>query len=137
MNLFLLTLTSKVEIIDLICLSYYIISIDIAIQLLNDNRFSNKTMMKKRKDNDSIFEEDELFDSRKKELMIIEDELISNFDNYNSIIISGNWGSGKTSLVNVLKGRLSKKYEIIDIQCGVECDLKSMLENIALQIERI
>ena len=39
--------------------------------------------------------------------------------------------------MNILKNNLSKKYEIIDIQCGVECDLEIMLNIISSQIEKI
>ena len=79
-----------------------------------------------------------LFKTRKKQLDIVKKELLDNYDENNSIVISGLWGSGKTSFVNALKKQLSiEGNEIVNIQCGVECDLNQMLRNMSNQIEEI
>lgn len=80
-----------------------------------------------------------MFSSRRKQLKFVKKELINKFDNINSVVISGNWGTGKSSFVNALKNELLKdnNVDIINIQCGIECDLKQILNSISLQIENI
>ena len=64
-----------------------------------------------------INSKDRLFPTRKKELEYILNYFKeNNIDEPFSISISGKWGEGKSSLVNVLKMELESQYIIIDIQ---------------------
>lgn len=103
------------------------------------NHISNKTEDEVSLKNDSPIDcKKNLFKTRKKQLDIVKKELLDNYDENNSIVISGLWGSGKTSFVNALKKQLSiEGNEIVNIQCGVECDLNQMLRNMSNQIEEI
>lgn len=88
-----------------------------------------------------IEEKNELFFSRQKQLESVKNELLSKFNEINSVIIAGDWGTGKSSFINVLKKELlenkNENIEIVNVECGIECDLKQILNSISSQIEKI
>ena len=83
-----------------------------------------------------IKREENLFRSRRRQL----DNLCKELDKFSgepfAVAISGEWGSGKTSFVRVLKEKLNQA-EFIEIECGIEYDVKAVLKDIALQMQDI
>ena len=53
-----------------------------------------------------------------------------------AIAISGEWGSGKTSFVNALKGKL-KQVEFVNVECVIEYDIKAVLRELSSQLQEI
>ena len=138
LTIFICLAISKLTIFELVVAQMLIIVINIVITKLS----LESTNIKKRQNFYScvpINSSDQLFSSRRKQLKFVKKELINKFDNINSVVISGNWGTGKSSFVNALKNELLKdnNVDIINIQCGIECDLKQILNSISLQIENI
>ena len=80
--------------------------------------------------------EDQLFSSRKREL----DNFIKDMKNMTlepyAIMLSGEWGYGKTSFVNAFRTRMNH-HEFISIEAGFEYDTGKLLDEIARQLEGI
>lgn len=83
-----------------------------------------------------IAKKEDLFESRKQQLNQVCREL-ERFDTEPfAVAVSGKWGTGKTSFVNVLKENL-KNAEFINIRCGIEYNAKSVLTDISKQMQKI
>lgn len=136
-EIFICSMILKLTVFELLLLFMNIIVIDIIISLLLEKTIDEKKI--NIKNCMPIESNNQLFSSRKKQLEFVQKELINKFDDINSVVISGNWGTGKSSFVNVLKKELLKEkmVDIINVQCGIECDLKQILNSISLQIENI
>ena len=86
-----------------------------------------------------IVREEDLFRSRRHQL----DNLCKELDQFSgepfAVAISGKWGSGKTSFVKVLKKKINQvnQAEFVEIECGIEYDVKAVLKDIALQMQEI
>lgn len=86
-----------------------------------------------------IMQEEDLFAGRKKQL----DSLIGELNQFSgepfAVVISGEWGSGKTSLVNILRVKMEdcEKAEFVEVECGVEYDVKGILNDLATQIQDV
>lgn len=86
-----------------------------------------------------IMHEEDLFDGRRKQL----DSLIRELNQFSgepfAVVISGEWGSGKTSLVNILRNKMEdgEKAEFVEVECGVEYDVKGILNDLAAQIQDV
>lgn len=86
-----------------------------------------------------IMHEQDLFDGRRKQL----DSLIRELNQFSgepfAIVISGEWGSGKTSLVNVLRNKMEdgEKAEFVEVECGIEYDVKGILNDLSAQIQDV
>jgi hypothetical protein len=86
----------------------------------------------------AILNENELFEQRKNQL----DILMYHFEDYDreytSLYLNGEWGEGKTSLLNVLKQRLDNRdISYIYIDPNIDSDLISMLKQVKEQLEKI
>ena len=107
----------------------------------NNNQENNEQEKEIKTNHKPIEEKNELFFSRQKQLESVKNELLSKFNEINSVIIAGDWGTGKSSFINVLKKELlenkNEKAEIVNVECGIECDLKQILNSISSQIEKI
>lgn len=83
-----------------------------------------------------IMHEEDLFDGRKNQL----DSLIRELGQFSgepfAVVISGEWGSGKTSLVNILRDKM-EKTEFVEVQCGIDYDVKGILNDLAIQIQDV
>lgn len=83
-----------------------------------------------------ISREEDLFDSRKRQL----DSLCKELEQFRgepfAVAISGKWGSGKTSFINALKEKLSQA-EFVNVECSIEYDVKATLKDLASQIQEI
>lgn len=84
----------------------------------------------------SVEQEEDLFKSRKRQLNRICIELEAFSGEPFAIAISGEWGSGKTSFVNALKGRL-KQVEFVNVECSIEYDIKAVLRELSSQLQEI
>ena len=84
----------------------------------------------------SVEQEEDLFKSRKRQLNRICIELEAFSGETFAIAISGEWGSGKTSFVNALKGRL-KQVEFVNVECSIEYDIKAVLRELSSQLQEI
>ena len=83
-----------------------------------------------------IAKKEDLFESRKQQLNQVCREL-ERFDTEPfAVAVSGKWGTGKTSFVNVLKENL-KNAEFINVRCGIEYNAKSVLTDISTQMQKI
>lgn len=83
-----------------------------------------------------IMHEEDLFVGRKNQL----DSLIRELGQFSgepfAVVISGEWGSGKTSLVNILRDKM-KKAEFVEVECGIDYDVKGILNDLAIQIQDV
>lgn len=83
-----------------------------------------------------VEQEKDLFKSRMRQL----NNLCAELKEFNgepfAIAISGEWGSGKTSFINVLKRKL-KQVEFVNVECAIEYDIKAVLREISSQIQEI
>lgn len=86
-----------------------------------------------------IMHEEDLFGGRRNQL----DSLIRELSQFSgepfAVVISGEWGSGKTSLVNILRDKMEEgeKAEFVDVECGIEYDVKGILNDLAAQIQNV
>ena len=53
-----------------------------------------------------------------------------------AVMLSAEWGSGKTSFMNILKGTI-REAEFIEVEGGFEYDVESMLKDIEIQLQSI
>lgn len=151
-EVFFLSLLKRLELIEFLLAFIFLIAINILIEILKgkksdkevNNQKNEETNDQKLTNSKPIIDKGELFDSRKKQLILVKKELQNKFNEINSVMIEGDWGTGKTSFVNVLKEELkikeeekAKEVKIINVQCGVECDLKQVLNSISSQFETI
>lgn len=79
---------------------------------------------------------EDLFESRKRQLDNLCKELEQSREEPFAVAISGEWGSGKTSFVNVLKEKLSQA-EFVNVECSIEYDVKAALKDLSSQIQEI
>ena len=87
----------------------------------------------------AIMQEEEMFGGRKNQL----DSLIRELSQFSgesfAVVISGEWGSGKTSLVNILRDKMEEgeKAEFVEVECGIDYDIKGILNDLATQIQEV
>ena len=84
----------------------------------------------------SVEQEEDLFKSRRRQLNNLCKELEEFSGEPFAIAISGEWGSGKTSFVNALKGKL-KQVEFVNVECVIEYDIKAVLRELSSQLQEI
>lgn len=77
-----------------------------------------------------------MFESRKQQLSQVCRKLERLDTEPFAVAVSGKWGTGKTSFVNVLKENL-KNAEFINVRCGIEYNAKSVLTDISTQMQKI
>lgn len=80
-----------------------------------------------------ILEEEELFGTRKTQLKRFLGELEGLYNEPYAVMISGAWGSGKTSFVNALEKNV-KNAEFVHVECGIERSVEGVLNSISTQI---
>lgn len=80
--------------------------------------------------------ETELFITRQKQVDNFCVELHNIGSEPFAVMISGAWGSGKTSFLNVLKSKMTDA-EFVDVEGGFDYDVKGMLNDIEKQIQLI
>lgn len=139
----LLAIMGRLEIIELvvavigcITLKTLTVYIDSCIRRHCDAERNNETMT----EDCPISIEEDLFGTRKRQLYSLCDELNRCCRGFGeepfAVAISGKWGSGKTSFVNVLKRKLNRA-EVVNIECGIEYNAKAVLQDISVQIKEI
>lgn len=135
-----LSIMGRLEVIELIAAVIGCMTIQIVNVFINN---CIKTQYKDTTDNINILMEDypinqehDLFDSRKRQLETLYKELNQLQGEPFAVAISGNWGSGKTSFINILKKKLNQA-EFINIECGIEHDVKVVLKDISSQMQEI
>lgn len=83
-----------------------------------------------------IVKEEDLFATRKRQLNRFCKDLEETGKDPFVFMISGEWGSGKTSFINVFKSKLSRA-EFVNVECSLSCDLNGILSEISEQIQTI
>lgn len=78
----------------------------------------------------------DLFEPRKKQLITVCKELREIEKSPFAIMISGEWGTGKSSFLNAMREEMGD-VEFIIIEGGMEVDIKKILNDIAIQIEKV
>lgn len=131
--LLLLILMNRLEVIEVVVAIFSIITLKI-LDLVLDNKNIN-IESKGIKEDCPIEEINQLFDSRKRQLNSICEELNEFSKEHGSyaVAISGKWGSGKTSFVNVLEKEI-QNAEFIHIECAIGYDAEAILNEMALQL---
>lgn len=135
----LLSIMGRLEIIEIVAAVIANIVLKISNDFIdnctvvqNESGMNNNILMR-----DYFIErEEDLFKSRKKQLDIICKDLEEFRGEPFAIAISGEWGSGKTSFVNVLRRKL-KLAEFVNVECSIEYDVKAVLMDISSQIQKI
>ena len=115
-----------------ICISAYIVNIKAIIILINllpyftivfariksSKDINNCNLEHDELDDSEVFEENKLYDTRKNELSYVLKYITEKRENINepyAFSISGKWGEGKSSFINVLKHKLRDKYIIFEL----------------------
>ena len=131
----ILTLMNRLESIELVVAVLSIIVIRSFVLILDDDKkleILNDDLLKK---DLPVEEVNQLFPSRKRQLNSICAELnqFSSKQGPYAVAISGKWGTGKTSFINVLKEEL-KHDEFVYVECAIGYDAKAILNEMSLQI---
>lgn len=134
-TLLILTLMNRLESIELVVAVLSIIVMRFFDSVLDDEKkleILNDDILKK---DLPVEERNQLFPSRKRQLDSICAELnqFSSKQGPYAVAISGKWGTGKTSFVNVLKQEL-KHAEFVYVKCAIGYDVKAILNEMSLQI---
>lgn len=135
----LLAIMGRLEIIELLVAVVGNITLKIINTFIdNCTRIQNKCVINNNllTRDYSVEQEEDLFKSRKRQLNRICIELEAFSGEPFAIAISGEWGSGKTSFVNALKGRL-KQVEFVNVECSIEYDIKAVLRELSSQLQEI
>ena len=135
----LLAIMGRLEIIELLVAVVGNITLKIINTFIdNCTRIQNKCVINNKllTRDYSVEQEEDLFKSRKRQLNRICIELEAFSGEPFAIAISGEWGSGKTSFVNALKGRL-KQVEFVNVECSIEYDIKAVLRELSSQLQEI
>lgn len=133
--LLILILMNRLESIELVVAVLSIIVIRSFVLILDDDKkleILNDDLLKK---DLPVEEVNQLFPSRKRQLNSICAELnqFSSKQGPYAVAISGKWGTGKTSFINVLKEEL-KHDEFVYVECAIGYDAKAILNEMSLQI---
>lgn len=132
--LLLLILMGRLEVIEFIVSIFSIIILK-ELELILDNERINIENKDISKEDCPIEEVDQLFASRQRQLDSFYTELKQfqgERESY-AVIISGKWGTGKTSFVNAFEKK-TEKAEFVHVRCVIGCDAKAILDDIALRI---
>lgn len=135
----LLSIMGRLEVIELIAAAIGIVALKMINNYIdNCSGVSDECQMEKNiiiGDCPTVREED-LFESRKRQLNCLCRELDQICGEAFAVAVTGKWGSGKTSFVNALKRKMNQ-VEFVNIECGIEYDVKAMLMDMSSQIQRI
>lgn len=138
-EVFLLSITERLEMIEgvlaitggiLLCM------ISKVIDGIQDEKHAENEIECIRKDDCPINEENNLFPSRKAQIEALCKELKEFGREPYAVMISGAWGSGKTSFINVLKNKM-EDAEFVELEFCTEYDINEVMKEVAAQIERI
>lgn len=135
----LLSIMGRLEIIELVAaivgnitLKIINVFIDKFVRIQSESEINSNILTR----DYSVEREEDLFRSRRRQLNNLCKELEEFSGEPFAIAISGEWGSGKTSFVNALRGKL-KQVEFVNVECAIEYDVKAVLREISLQIQEI
>ena len=134
-----LTLMGRLEVIEVLAIASVILLMKVLNMCLDSVEFKEPTTDARIncKYDIPIETVDNLFPTRKRQLSSFCGELknIKACEPY-AVMISAEWGAGKTSFINVLKDKI-KNAEYIEVECGFEYKVESMLEDIEIQLQQI
>ena len=138
-ELLLLAIMGRLDFIELLSSWIGLITLKLSeecIEKITEKNYEKINNSENKKGDRPIIQEEELFEGRRKQLDSLKRELEQFSGEPFAVIVSGEWGSGKTSLVNILRKNMESS-EFVDVECGVEYDVKGILNDIATQIQAI
>jgi len=135
-ELLLLSVMGHLDVGEVISAAAYIIMYELYKKFFSCEDTKNDKVMLNDNSDSPIKKRDALFPSRKRQLENFENELgrieIEPF----AIMLSGDWGSGKSSFINAFSEN-NGKFEFVWIEAGFECEVNKLLKDIEIQIENI
>lgn len=133
----LLSITNHLEMIEAVVCSFMVIALKYLERILDfeiEKMFQDESNPQKL--DIPVKHREDLFGERRKQLLTVCKELEEIEKSPFAIMISGEWGSGKSSFLNAMKEQMDN-VEFIIIEGGMEIDMKNILNDIAIQIEKV
>lgn len=133
--IFLLTIIGSFYVLQLMVSILSIILLRILSYIIDDNKKNNIEDDNTLREDYPIEKVEKLFESRKRQLNSICEELKKFHGERESfaVAISGKWGIGKTSFVNALEKKI-ERAEFVHIECAIGYDVKEILNEMSLQL---
>lgn len=136
LELFLLAITQHLDLLEWLTATLGIISAEVMIQLLEKQILEQKGNKEKKKNKGYDYPDSDLYPTRKRQLerfiAVLKEQ---RYEPY-AVMISGEWGKGKTSFVQALEKALNESC-FIWVCAGSEKNVSEIMSDISAQIVTI